>query len=207
MRRLIAPDLIIRPSGVWNSRAPFHNWLLLYKHLNRAYELAILSTDHLSLDFESLSKDDQSLTKYFLKPGTARSSKAWKGYRGAWGKTPDGKLRTPTLEEVNLDLHEIRVAVRRGTLIGLYTGFEAFLNCWLLNYLLAKLERNHPWTQAERELATRLSPVHGKGMALHVPQILSDQACRTWHKPSAPCRMYSKTQSPAPFSRLLRIPP
>jgi len=55
------------------------------------------------------------------------------------------------------------VAVRQATLLLHVSLFESYLQCWTLNYLLAKLENATLWTNEDRFLATKLSPVHSSG--------------------------------------------
>lgn len=165
------PDLVIRPSGIWNSRAPFHNWLLAYKSINRSYELTIVGTERTEFDLVALARKGRSTKKFFGKGGSARGAKAWLAYRAALGKTPDGELLVPTTAMLIGDLEEIRVAMRQSTLVRLYSAFEAFVNCWLLNRLLSKLETGLSWTPAERAMAARLSPTRGSGLALHASDI------------------------------------
>lgn len=174
LQSAVSQDLIIRPSGVWDTRAPFHNWLVAYKSSNRVYELSVLCTERVDADLSSRLSDGRSTNKYIKRDddSTGRSMKAWAGYRGALGKAPDGSLRSPTAEELKSDLDAICISVRQATLIRLYSAFESFLNCWALNYLLARLESGASLSRKQADIASALSPVHGRGQALHIPALL-----------------------------------
>src|SRR5690606_26292245 len=67
---------------------------------------------------------------------------------------------TPTVSDVLGDVENVVVGVRGATLLRLVSLFESFLQCWALNYLLDKLERGVLWTNEDRILALKLSPVH-----------------------------------------------
>jgi len=159
------PDVVIRSSGIWNSRAPFDRYIAEYKKLNRSYALATLAALKLQRDLESAAP--QSVRGYFyprkgrtqLSPPRLRT--AWSTYRKALGRDrATGAFRTPSAGDVIADTDEIVNSVRRSTLVGHVSLFETYLQTWTLNYLLAKLETRLPWSNEDRYLACRLSPVH-----------------------------------------------
>lgn len=73
---------------------------------------------------------------------------------------------------VQSDLQQVVGTVRASTLAGHVGLFEAFLQCWVLNYLLSRLEKLELWTNEERMLATKLSPVHGDTSPAQLAMIL-----------------------------------
>ena len=188
-RKQMPPDCIVRPFGIWNSRAPFHTWLPLFKSANRVSALSVLCTNRIAGDLDLTVAKSKSIKGYLTSrntTGEARAAKAWQLYRASLGKDPDGALRRPQIGELKNDLGTIVTHSRHANVIQLYSIFETFLNCWVLNYLLAKLEANHEWTESERRLAQRLSPLHGKGFAVsvvHVFDALPDVARRLSNVP------------------------
>jgi hypothetical protein len=160
------PDMVIRPSGVWNTRAPFHSFLQEYKAANRVYALSVLAASRVRRDLEHPTRQPFSVRKYFSPSdgGLRRDAWAWHYYRSAFSKDlmAGGAPPTPTRDQVCENLEGVIGAARRATLIRLATLFEMYTQCWTLNYLLARLETNMLWTNEERFLANALSPVHGK---------------------------------------------
>jgi len=160
------PDIVIRPAGIWDSRAPFHNYLKEQKRISRSYALSVLTA--LKVERDLRSSELPSIRKYFnprigvTNRSTPRDTSAWRSYKRALGRVGIGKdFQQPTLDEVLSDLEGVISAVRRSTLLNYVALFESYLQCWVLNYLLSKLEVGQLWTNEERLLATKLSPVHG----------------------------------------------
>lgn len=169
-RLRMPPDLVIRAAGIWNSRAPFANYLREFRLLQRRYALAVLAADHIERDLQLLwsSGSPSSLRSYFSPRRGARKHEralpgmAWFTYKRSFGREhPGGPFIPPTLEGVSEDLVGVIAALREATIVNHVGLLEAFLNCWLLNYLLAKLEAHEVWTNDDRTLAMKLSPVHG----------------------------------------------
>ena len=64
--------------------------------------------------------------------------------------------------------------------------FESFVQCWALNYLLAKLEAKEPWSPAEQRLARRFWPIPNDAGAPSQPTILSAMPfAQTWLRQSS----------------------
>jgi hypothetical protein len=57
------------------------------------------------------------------------------------------------------------------TIVRLSALFEAYAQCWAVNYLAAVLENDKSWSRTESELARSFHPVHGSGHVPSWPQI------------------------------------
>ena len=159
------PDIVIRSSGVWDSRSPFHQFLERHKKLNRSYSLAVLLALKIQREFEG--NDATSVRPYFnprkgsSRIANPRESAAWKSYKLALGRDrTTGDFRSPSVSDIILDAEGIVSAVRSSTLTTEVALFESYLQCWSLNYLLDKLEKTETWTNEERYIASKLSPLH-----------------------------------------------
>ena len=167
------PDIVIRPAGVWNSRAPFHDFVEDHKRIGRGYAMTVVAALRIKRDLGATGEALTSIRQYFApvmgppkkrRPVDRRATAAWGAYRDALGKAPATKVAyQPVLEDVLQDLESVVTIVREGVVIKCIALFESYFQCWTLNYLLAKLERQELWSNEERLLATRLSPVHGHG--------------------------------------------
>jgi hypothetical protein len=158
------PDIVVRSAGVWNSRAPFHQFLAEHKRVNRSYALTVLTALRVERDLENAEPSVRS----YLNPRSGptkisvpRQLAAWRAYKQSLGRDPaTGEFRTPTVADVLSDVENVVSGVRGATLLRLVSLFESYLQCWGLNYLLDRLERGILWTNEDRILATKLSPVH-----------------------------------------------
>jgi hypothetical protein len=160
------PDMVVRSAGVWDSRAPFHNFLFSYRRLNRCYALAVLSATKLQRDAAALNG---SPVRGLINPRKGQTNRsvdprelaAWKSYKRALGRDRStGDYRSPTADDLLEDSDEVIGEMRQGTVTGMVALFEGFLQNWTLNVLLDKLERGETWSNEERYLACKLSPVH-----------------------------------------------
>jgi hypothetical protein len=148
-----------------NSRAPFHQFLAGYKQTNQSYNLAVLATLKVQRDLDGT--DTAAVRSYFNpRAGAQRVSNprelaAWQAYRRALGRDrATGEFRTPTPADILADVEPVVAAVRAATLVNLLSLFGTYVQCWTLNYLLSRLEQGVLWTNEERYLASKLSPVH-----------------------------------------------
>src|ERR1043166_6256660 len=76
------PDIVIRPSGVWNSRAPFHTFLQEHRRIMRHYNVLTLAVYRLTHEAGQPSVAARSGRKW-LKAADAgvQAGKAWGNYR------------------------------------------------------------------------------------------------------------------------------
>ncbi|HXU08428.1 MAG TPA: hypothetical protein VN743_05485 [Blastocatellia bacterium] len=158
------PDMVIRRSGIWNSRAPFHNFLLGQRAIHRSYNVLTLAISQLRYDAsqDDPNRDAQRFLKNVASHGEATAGKAWQGYKVSYGRDSEGSARRPKVSDISKDLKEALYDVREAAVVKYASLFESFSQCWALNLLLSKLENGTGWTLDERKLAENFSPVHGK---------------------------------------------
>lgn len=158
-------ELVIRPSGVWDSRAPFHNYLHAHRELQQIFNAISLTV--IRVTDEASIAGDMPLKKFLRVEKLGDDAyRAWKGFRDT--ATDVGQ----TAAELPRVLATSEAAMVEYTLLKYASLFETYLQCWTLNYLLAKLETDIEWSPAERRLALRFAPIHQERTLPTVPQII-----------------------------------
>ena len=54
------PDIVLRPSGIWNTRAPMHNYLHAHRRHQRTYYMHLCATYFLQKQLDAIPADYQS---------------------------------------------------------------------------------------------------------------------------------------------------
>jgi hypothetical protein len=169
------PMLIIRPSGVWNSRSPLHN---LFHHsllISRDYSILTLAVTRLRYGIDHQPNGSAPSARTFLKVNSSGQAamRAWPRYRDSWralcGKYED----QPTLVHVKHDMGLGLYAIRESAIARLSAAFETFVQCWGLNMLLAKLESGGTLTDSETRLAHDFSPLRQRPLIPIAPRVLT----------------------------------
>lgn len=169
----LPPEMVVRPSGIWNSRAPFHTFMKVNKADSRAYELTRLCIERITFDLP-IARDAGKTLEEFLVPGTDIARRAWKSYANAQlRRNRGGVIQKPAYGHFKHDLIMSNEILKFSTLVRSITLFESYVNCWLLNYLLCKLELGQVWTKTEYAFARQTSPVHGDGTPPNISKVLT----------------------------------
>jgi hypothetical protein len=172
-KALLPRKMVVRPSGIWNSRAPLHTFLKINKAETREYELAKLCISRIRRDLPIARDAGTSLEDFFVTKDDM-SRRSWKTYAQAYlRRNREGLIQKPAYGHVQHDLIMCVERIKFATLIRSITLFESYINCWLLNYLLYKLESGQEWTQAEADFAHQISPVHGNGTPPGITRVLT----------------------------------
>jgi hypothetical protein len=171
------PDIVIRPSGVWDSRAPLHNFLSAHRRTIRTYNSLTLAVNRLTHDARQPGVALRSAKKWLkADTGAALGGRAWGNYRRALYRTTADTPASPSIPDFVSDLSLALYDIRRQTILWHASLFETFAQCWALNYLLSVLEdgneNGREWSRAERGLAEAFSPEHGADELPSLPRIL-----------------------------------
>jgi hypothetical protein len=165
-------DFVARPSGIWDTRASFHYFLAIYKREMRTYAISAMVNDRMDGDLLEARAAGKTLNDFLVTEGGRSAKRYWRDYELSQTKTNlEGVVRGPIYSEARKDLLVAQEALRRGSLISIFSLFEAFIHCWALNYLLARLESGFEWTKEESLIARGLSPVHGVKLPPNVSKI------------------------------------
>jgi len=165
--------LIIRPSGMWDSRAPFHTYLFHHRNRLRTYGALTLGIQRLRVEAEATPAEPLSRKFFRVKQGGHLSDKAWRLYTKSFATTPNGDPERPTLQQVFDDLANCFWATTAWSVVDYAGLFEVFGLSWLLNYLLARLESGAALTRDELRLASQISPLRKRLVLPPFPTIVS----------------------------------
>ena len=173
-KKSLPSDLVVRPSGIWDSRAPFHTFIKINKADSRAYEINRLCFERVTFDLQVARKAGKTLEE-FIVPKTDIARRAWKNYTKAHlRRNREGVIQKPAYGHTRHDLIMSNEILKFSTLVRSMTLFESYMNCWLLNYILCKLELGQTLTKLELEFAHMTSPVHGSGTPPNIAKILKE---------------------------------
>lgn len=158
---------------MWDSRTPFRNYFALHQRLTRLQSATALATWKLRLDAED--HPPEASLKGFFRVKSGKSGRAWIELRDT---LPDG---TANLASLGRLLDKVFFAITEHSLVKYSALFETYIQCWALNYLLAKLESAQEWTIAERSLAERFWPTAKDHQLPTLPHVLdSIPQVQTW---------------------------
>jgi hypothetical protein len=164
------PDIVIRPSAVWDTRRPLAVFLVEYRERLRRLNILSLARCRLLAELQQSMNDKPNLSaRGFFKINKIKRlypklsheiGISWSSYGYQLPEKVPNQRFDPPLGDIIRDLSLSLIDVRIGVVIQIVSAFEAFAQSWSLNYLLAKLENGVAWSPEERELAVLLSPIH-----------------------------------------------
>lgn len=175
-RRCLSPrPLIIRPSGVWNSRSPFNEYFAKIKEIDRAKSIQGLGIYKLLETIRNTQDKTRTaatwLAKYVKVP-LAGSKFRERYVRSYKSQSTETKVR-PNLSDILSDSDSAFNVVQESSFVKLSSTFESFVQCWALNMLLTALEsrRARRLTKLEENIAVSFCPF-GDGMLPSAPKII-----------------------------------
>jgi hypothetical protein len=172
-RNILPVEMVVRPTGIWDSRAPFHTFVKVNKANTRGYEITRMCLEKVTHDLPSARSDGIPLKDY-MTPKNDVSRRAWANYEKAQSRVNlEGKLQSPAYGHVGHDVLMSKDILRYSTLVRSMTLFEQYVSCWLLNYLICKIEIGQKWNPVESEFARQISPVHGAGTPPQIFKVLN----------------------------------
>jgi hypothetical protein len=149
-------QIVIRPSGVWNSRAPFSNYFLANREIGLHFNVLVLSARHLRATLRA-QRSDKPVRDTAERDRVAAF--ALLGYRRSLGRDSTGQRRKPSARDLEVDVGDALQALYQLVVVKVASLLEAFAQCWALNSLLTRLERNEDWSEEEQRLADQFSPI------------------------------------------------
>src|SRR5258706_3922468 len=172
-------DIFIRPSGVWDTRAPLFRFISGHRKENEIYHALILGVNHLVTQADGKDVNSSAATMLLSEPEVYAQRRAWKSYINSFPNTATGIKSNPSIGQFKHSLDMSVSSITEYAVISYFGLFETYMRCWALNFLLAKLENEDrslhtSWTAAERRLANSFSPIR-RGDApnfLHICQAI-----------------------------------
>lgn len=157
------PELVVRPSGIWDSRAPFHNYLIAHREQSRSYYIACLALNETQrLTTRQLRSDDYGRNLFKARKTKATAGLSWLRYTKSFGRRPNDARHRPSVAEISADLENALHNLREAAIIRCVSLFETFAQCWSLNLLLTRVETGQGWTSSEAALAASFHPEYGE---------------------------------------------
>jgi hypothetical protein len=167
-------NLIVRPSGVWDTRAPFHYFLAIFKRENRARVITTLSYFQTESALNKARSEGVPIKDFFIQQCGIQAKRPWRSYeKYQTERSSDGVIKSPIFSNAKSDLYAGQSLMSRGSVVSNYTLFETYLQSWLLNYLLAKLENGHALSEKELNFSIQLSPIHGSKKSLNLAEMIN----------------------------------
>ncbi len=133
--------VIRRPLWIWDSRAPFHNFIFEHKRINRQFGSIVVSTEAASYYLRHPIGTERRVRQILhIDKGSGRAGRAWMMFKR--GSThPDEHRNANQSPELFLNaIAEAEVFIQQAALVAYAAMFETYVLCWSLNYLLAHLE-------------------------------------------------------------------
>jgi len=160
--------LIIRPSGIWNSRAPLNDYIQQDRAISKSAATQTLALYRLREALEAEPNKERSGRQLFesITKGKAAGGKAWLQYRRSHGNDLDGRAIQPKVTHLLNDSFLALADVQEMAVIRLSSMFESYAQCWALNFLLASLEGGLVLSKRETSLVDAFLPAFSRG---HVP--------------------------------------
>lgn len=150
-------DIVIRPSGVWDTRAPFNTFLRHHNHINDVFHSLNLVIGWTSLQVHLAGAEMPARQFLVVKRLPKVHALSFPSYQTTLTSGPE--KRTPTAADIRRSMQRALPSITHQALVSLSATFETFCQCWALNMLLSSLERSIPWTGAQRTLAKRCWPI------------------------------------------------
>lgn len=160
------PNVVIRPSGVWNSRSPLQNYLRHTARISKGLNATSIMVARASAEARGIDPPVTAKSHLRIKALGLKAGRAWIGLKDAVTEP----LTTTDLPGL---YRETYFVAAENALLKHISVFETFVQCWALNYLLAKLERESGsrWTSLERKLALACWPIPKESSTPSIPKI------------------------------------
>ncbi len=152
-------DIVIRPSGVWDTRSPLIQFNRHNHDLNQAYYSTLLAVTGVQSAGNDLGPSTAASELFPHQKSHSVARRAWPAFKRSFPSQFDGSRRLLTVEDVQKTTRLSIAAITEHAIVKYGALFETFAQCWALNYLLARLESGEGLTQKERSLIHEFSPV------------------------------------------------
>ena len=121
-------DIIIRPSGVWNTRTPLFQFVEFHRQENQMYWSMILSTQYTVTKWSDLPRE-VSFRTIFDKKGRVEAE-ALRAFRESFPSDLGEEKHEPTVGQALQAIHLSISAILEYAIVSYFDIFESFLQCW-----------------------------------------------------------------------------
>jgi hypothetical protein len=152
-----ASHIVICPEGVWDTRAPFFAFNEQNRQENETYYALLLGIEKLCEEIDNCDK--QLAASEFFKSGGPLARRVRKSFSRSQPQIAPDQRYKPSVDDLRkIFKNNCIPAVTEYAIVSHCGLFESFMQCWALNFLLAKLEMAIEWTPAEAKLASWFWP-------------------------------------------------
>ena len=156
--------IVVRPSGVWNSRSPLNDYVLLVRQIHRTHAATALSGQFLHDKLNSENDTKQSIVGFVRKNAAdvQRREKFARMYYRSFGVERDQIADDQSIATLANDRDLIERGALQHATIQLNGAIESYIQCWFLNLCLAKLESGRGLDTVEAKLVEDFNPAYSK---------------------------------------------
>lgn len=158
--------IIIRPSGVWDTRSPLICFNKNNHFINQIYYSSILAITRVQSECKNLDSNSPASIAYSHKKQHPIARSAWSAFTRSFPSNLDGSRTPPIVLDIEKINHISIRAITEHAIIKCGALFESYAQCWALNFLLARLESGALLTRKEQELSQQFAPINKRH---HVP--------------------------------------
>jgi len=150
--------IIIRPSGVWDTRSPLIKFNQNNHYINQIYYSSILSFTKVQVECSDFDENTLASTFFCHRKKSNLARNVWSAFKKSFPSDIKGNRNPPIISDVQRISYLSVHAVTEYALIKYGALFESYAQCWALNYLLSRLENGFLLTKKESDLVQMFSP-------------------------------------------------
>lgn len=154
--------IIIRPPEVWDTRSPLIRLNRQTQQLGQAYWSTVLALSSVRYVSKRMPQSAHAAS-IFGHGENGPFRYIWDQFIRSFPSDFDGSRPPVNVKHFRKSANAALAAITEHAIVKSSSNFEAFAQCWALNYLLARLETPHQLTDRECALARDFSSKHIPG--------------------------------------------
>lgn len=197
MRKTIQPIIVVRPSGVWNSRSPLNDYVNIIREIHRTNSLTSISAQFLEDTLQNETNKDKNFKNIISNTSVNDKQRRYKYvnmYNRSFGTKRDEEPHEQSIRRVIIDRYIVEIGALRLATVMINGAIENYIQCWFLNYCLSRIECGLDLTKYEIKTIEQFNPAKSKrppnlGSLMHNYPFLRDRL-----KKIPPYRKHPKTR-------------
>jgi hypothetical protein len=176
---ILRAPVVVRQSGVWNSRAPFNNYFQINRSINRIKSISSLAIydamNRNPVDLET-AKTVKQVFNRVRKDGIQQVSIHVRSYRRSYQGQDGDTLSRPNIQDMHSDCAEALQFIQESSIVKIASAFESYVQCWGLNMILSFLEcpsKTSKLSEKENNLLLRMLPFSGRPLPSTIDIIIA----------------------------------
>lgn len=154
--------IVVRPSGIWNSRSPLNDYVLLVRKIHRAHSATSLAAQFLYDRVTAEADCNQSVEDFVTRTtqDPTRRAKYSRKYNRSFGAERDSEAKHQPIATLAGDRDLIERSALQHATVQLNGAIESYVQCWFLNMCLAKIESGKGLSKTEAKLVDDFNPAN-----------------------------------------------